>query len=572
MDEHREVYEFDWIEYTVFVVMLCLSAFIGFYYGFIKGGQDTVSGYLFGGKQMSLFPIAMSLVSSFISGITLLGVPAEVYVYGTQYMVGSTALIGVGIVTAYVSIPIFYKLQLLSLYEYFELRFNTKVRLVVSFLFIFSHLCYIPVVIYTPALAINQISGINVHIITPFLCLICIFYTTVGGLKAVVWSDTLQGGLMIFSIIAVAWTGAWKMGGFGNVFKAAYEGGRLQAFNFDPDPTLRLSFWSASFGIWVFWASNTSFHPASIQRFISLPTMKMAKWSVLYTVLGTLFFLNLSGLIGLVIYAYYKDCDPYTTKVINRPDQILPLFVVEVAGKIRGLPGLFLSGVVCAALSTMSTGLNTMAGTVYEDFIEPYLKVKITEKKASQIMKLLVVVMGSVCVLLILVIEKLGAILEISVRFSGMTSGTTLGLFLLGAFFPTSNAKGAAWGALVSLVVMTWILVGSNLAMANGLISNPVLPTSIEGCPFNVTDVVPVAQAATDAYVFPLYKVSIFYYSFIGCTVVMVVGLVVSYLTGPNKIGDVNRKLLSPLIYGLLPKEVENDYKGVPLKPVNGYD
>lgn len=78
-----------------------------------------------------------------------------------------------------------------------------------------------------PALALSQVSGINLHIITCFTSLICIFYTTVGGLKAVVWTDTLQFLLMIGGLVCVIVLGLLSTGGIENVWNKADEGGRL---------------------------------------------------------------------------------------------------------------------------------------------------------------------------------------------------------------------------------------------------------------------------------------------------------------------------------------------------------
>ncbi|KAK9507612.1 hypothetical protein O3M35_007432 [Rhynocoris fuscipes] len=559
-------YRFDWAEYSVFTAMMGLSAATGVYFGFIKGGQDTVSGYMLGGKQMTVFPIAMSLISSFTSSNTLLGVPWEIYTYGTQYLMGVLANVAVGCFSCFVILPVFYKLQLISLYEYFELRFSKKIRTLASALYTLTQVAYIPVVIYGPAMAINQVSGIHVHTLTTTLCSICIFYTTFGGLKAVVWADALQAALMILSVIAVATLGTIKVGGVGEVIRAAREGNRLEFFNMNPDPSERMSFWAATFGLAFLWTSNSGISPAAVQRYISLPSIRQARMSVFFLVCGSNLFLSMSGIIGMVIYAAYETCDPFSLKVISRPDQIVPHFVLDVAGRIKGLPALFLAGVVSASLSTMSTGLNTVAGTIYEDFIEPRFKKKVSEAQASRNIKIVVVILGAICLSLVLVIEKLGAILELSASFGGMTSGAILGIFVLGLFFPTANAKGAMIGGLCSLATTTWCLLGFRISSLQGLIYYPIKDISVEGCPFNVTAKAgfnPDSNDAPEDYVFPLYKLSIFYYSLVGCTIAVIIGLIVSHLTTPNRTEDVNPDLLSPLIYRFLPQKTKI-YDSVP--------
>uniref|UniRef100_A0A1B6D7G6 Sodium-dependent multivitamin transporter n=1 Tax=Clastoptera arizonana TaxID=38151 RepID=A0A1B6D7G6_9HEMI len=125
---------FNWVEYTVFCSMLGFSMLIGIYYGCYKQ-QNTVSEYLLGGKKMSIFPLTMSLVASHVSGITLLGVPAETYVFGTQYYVVFFSSIAISFLAVYFYIPVLYNLQLNSVYEYLELRFNRSVRILASLTF-----------------------------------------------------------------------------------------------------------------------------------------------------------------------------------------------------------------------------------------------------------------------------------------------------------------------------------------------------------------------------------------------------------------------------------------------------
>nr|CAD7576596.1 unnamed protein product [Timema californicum] len=196
---------FGTLDYIVFLLMLGVCALIGIYFGFFDGKMSAAD-YLMGGRSMSTFPVAMLLIASFISGITLLGTPSEIYVYGIQYVyiASGVLLMAVFMGTAY--LPVFHDLQLTSTYEvnsrsrprtvpppshvchdtatYLEKRFDKRVRLFGSFLFSVSIITWMPIVIYVPALAFNQVTGVNVHIITPVVCAVCIFYTCVVSLES----------------------------------------------------------------------------------------------------------------------------------------------------------------------------------------------------------------------------------------------------------------------------------------------------------------------------------------------------------------------------------------------------
>ncbi|KAL6443069.1 hypothetical protein ACFW04_002798 [Cataglyphis niger] len=176
--ELREL-TFGWTDYILFGGLLGISVLIGIYFGFFSTKQDNTTEYLLGGKTMSFLPISMSLIASHISGVSLLGVPSEVYQYGTQY----AACIFTSFISCFLIIflylPVFYKLQLKSTFEYLEIRFARPVRILASFLYTLSLIVYVPLIIYVPALAFSQATGMNLYYVAPVICLVCIFYTTI---------------------------------------------------------------------------------------------------------------------------------------------------------------------------------------------------------------------------------------------------------------------------------------------------------------------------------------------------------------------------------------------------------
>lgn len=130
----------------------------------------------------------------------------------------------------------------------------------------------------------------------------------------------------------------------------------------------------------------------------------------------------------------------------------------------------------------MSTCLNTSAGTIYEDFIKPRQKSKPTEKSGSKIMKIIVVIMGFICVALVFLVEKMGGVLQISMSFAGITGGPLLGLFTLGMLFPTANSKGAFYGSITSFIFVSWMCGGQLVHKFKGNIVNIAKPLSTKGC------------------------------------------------------------------------------------------
>lgn len=535
---------FSVVDYVIFASMLLLSTLIGVYFGFLsKVKQDNTKEYLLGGKTMNKFPVSASLIATHVSGITLLGVPSELYGHGTQYWLCIISAFSVTILMEKIYLPVFYDLQVTSVFTYLETRFDRTVRTAASLVYAIACMIYIPIVVYVPALAFSQVTGINLHMITPVICIICIFYTTVGGLRAVVWTDTLQFILMIAATLAIIFLGIASVGGFFEVWEAAERGGRLVFFNMNPDPFVRTSFWTVTFGLSTMWIANLGVSQGCVQRFLAVPDLKVAKKSLIIFTTGLIFIKSCSCFTGLLMYAKYESCDPYTIRKISKLDQILPYYVMDVGGKIPGLPGLFVSGIFSAALSTMSSSLNTLAGTIYEDFIRHRFPDS-SEKTASNVMKVLVVLLGVIVIGLVFVAERMGQVMHMAISLSGVTSGTLLGMFSSGMLSSTINTKGVIAGSVASMISISTILIGAQLNP-----KPPLMPFRTDGCDdtqlHNVTLVTPPPSTIQDD-IPQVFKLSFMYYTLVGVIIYFVVAYVVSSLTGGGEITD--QRLLAPFL------------------------
>lgn len=276
---------------------------------------------------------------------------------------------------------------------------------------------------------------------------------------------------------------------------------------------------------------------------------------------------------GFIMYAKYYDCDPISAGKVDRPDQLLPYYVMDVAGNIPGLPGLFIAGLFCAALSTLSAVMNSLAGTIYEDFIKPFLSKNTTPETTGWILKGLVISIGVLATSLVFVVEQLGGILPLSMSLQGITQGPLMGLFTFGMLAPIATAAGAFYGGAGAILFMAWVVMGSQYYKAMGIINYTPLPVSTEGCDFymNVTESY-LANATsyftnsttyntttTETYEpFFLYRISYYYYSLLGSSMVFIIGLPISYFTRKHE-KPVNRALISPIIHWMLPKKESKD-------------
>ncbi|XP_012275282.1 sodium-coupled monocarboxylate transporter 1 isoform X2 [Orussus abietinus] len=555
MIEQPERWYFHWADWLVFVLMLVISAAAGLWH-FRRAQKSNTEEYLLGGNKMGLFPVSASLIASFISGVTILGTPAEIYNFGTQYWITIISILLSGVAVSTIYLPVFTTLRLNSAYQYLEIRFNRSVRILISMIFVIDVVLYLSIVIYVPALALNQVSGINVHLIGCIVCGICVFYTVMGGLRAVVWTDALQVGIMIAAVVTVTALGTYELGGPVEIWRRATEAKRIQFLNFDPSPYTRHTVWTVLIGTWLYSTAYISVNQTMVQRYRSLPDTKTSQLAVGIFTVGVMCFISTCCWCGLVLLAWWASpkCDPRATGLITADDQLLPAYVMEIAGHLHGVPGLFISGIFGAALSTLSVGLNSTSVVLLEDFVKGCFQLKPSDRCAAIFVKIVAVSLGVLALGFVFLVEKLGGVLAVTGSLAAIAAGTSFGVFSLGMLFPWTNSKGAFVGAIAGFAIAGWSSLGANASLGSGLLMPKKLPVDVSHCPGNVTeDFLKQFMFPDEEDVFPLYRLSYHWFAGLGTTVVVVVGGLVSWITGPTDPSTIDRTLLSPVIHRFLP-------------------
>ncbi|XP_045025652.1 sodium-coupled monocarboxylate transporter 1 isoform X2 [Daphnia magna] len=524
---------FTWVDYLLFALTLLVSSLVGIYHAW-RGSSGSTSDYLMGGKKMPILPVALSLAASSFSATTLLGGPTDVYMNGTMYLWFIFSVVLCTPIASYIYLPVFHRLQIVSANQYLEIRFNRFVRRIASILFIVKQLLYLSIVAYGPSLALSQVTGINAFVSVSILFAVCTFYTATGGIKAVVWTDTIQIVLIFGSIIILIIKGVTDVGGLGIVWERNYNSSRIEIFNIDTDPTTPHTVWSFSIGGVIYWLSWYAVDQTVVQRSLAMPTLRTAQismWINMAFVCGIIF---LCGIVGLVMYANYFDCDPLTSQIINKADQILPFYVMDVLGDYPGLPGLFVAGVLSGALSTISSVLNAVALVVYEDFVRPFFP-NLPDQMATRLVKGVSLLFSGLSFSMVFLVAQVKTILDATVSFDGAVAGSILGVFTLGIFVPCANSIGAGVGMLTTFGLMMWLLLSTQIAKSSGIVQNSqVKPFSVENCPaFNVTSTTllmnsTISEEPGEAFI--LLRISYLWYTLIGVLIVIMIGTLVSLL------------------------------------------
>ncbi|XP_055678846.1 sodium-coupled monocarboxylate transporter 2-like [Lutzomyia longipalpis] len=547
---------FSFLDYFFFGIVFVVSIVIGLYFALKTKKQQSVDEYIFGGKNLGVVPVAFSLLATCITGSATIGQSMEVYAYGLHNFVYILMIPVWGSLTAFVFLPVFYDLQLMSSFTYLELRFDRSVKHIASALYVITGLFIIPMTIYVPAISLQEVSGINLYVICIVSGGLCIWYTAIGGFRAVVWTDVFQFLLLFFSVLVIFIVGLKSVGGFQNTWDALDRGGRLDIIRTDFNLETRGTIWAYFFSVIFTMLFNMCLTQSSIQRFLSLSSYRKAKQAVLIQTFFCAVILILQFVIGAVIYATYEDCDPIKAGIVKKIDQLFPYFVQEKASLFPGFNGIFIAGTFSAGLSTTSTLLNTMSGTIYTDFLSDRFG-NSSGRTVDRIMKINVAIIGVIGIALIFLIERLGTIFVITVICFTFSTVGVFGLFCNGMIFKNINSKGAKCGVIVSMIVVGILIAGSLNKKPD-----PVLLLRTDGCDFlNTTSLInPSWSNSTETKLNPnnedllwIFRINFQFFCIIGLIINFVVGSIVSFLTGGNTVED--QRLLLKFLRKDIPKE-----------------
>ncbi|XP_038633876.1 sodium/iodide cotransporter isoform X2 [Scyliorhinus canicula] len=530
-------------DYVIFAVMLLISTGIGIFFAARRGDrQKKADDFFTGGRQMPALPVGLSLSASFMSAVQVLGVPVEAYTYGAKFIQMCLGQTLNAVLTAYLFLPIFYRLRLTSTYEYLELRFSKGVRLCGTLQFTAATVLYTGIVIYAPSLILNQVTGLNIWASLLSTGIICTFYTTV--------IITMMSGF-----IAIMIRGIYLVGGTERVLETAYNGSRINFGDFDPDPRRRYTFWTFVVGGTILWLSMYGVNQAQVQRYVACKTESQARLAILVNQLGLWVIVTSAAACGIIMFALYRGCDPVKAGHVSAPDQMMPYMVLDIFQTYPGVPGLFLSAAFSGTLSTVSTSINAMAAVTVEDIIKPRMKMQ-SEKKLILISKGLSLLYGTACVIFAALASLLGGgVLQGSFTVMSVISNPLLGAFILGIFIPAANTTGVFSGLAAGFVISLWVSVGGILYPPSPEIMG-ILPFNTGSCQplsnsnatVNGSAWLPEMGASTSGsrpgIADEFYALSYLYYGILGTLTTVVVGIGVSYLTGPTKREEIAKGLL----------------------------
>ncbi len=443
--------DFGTLNYVVLFGYLAAMVAVGIY--FTNKNRNT-DDYFRGGKRMPWWAAGCSIFATMLSSLTYTGIPSKAYAQDWVYAVGNLMIPIVAIIAVFVALPFYRRIDATSAYEYLEQRFNRLVRLFASTSFTLFHLFRMAVVMSLTALALSAATPLSPVESVLLMGTLSIVYCTLGGIEAVIWTDTIQTVVLLGgAVVAFALLVAGVDGGLGGMMETASAADKLRVANLTWDPTsMHIALWVIVVGgLGQNFASYTA-DQAVVQRYMTTPDERLAARSIwtnaLLAIPATLIFFG----IGTALFAFYRShperLDPSITT-----DQVFPLFIAREIP--AGLAGLIVAGIFAAAQSTVSTSMNSTATTIVTDFVRP-LRLINGELAYLWVARLATLLMGiaGTWLGLVFVDPQIRSLFDAFIKVIGLFMGVLGGLFILGALTRRANSAGAVAGAIVGAGTM----------------------------------------------------------------------------------------------------------------------
>lgn len=500
---------------TVIVANLCLGLYFSFRRAPPRSRIASPEAEMFlGSRALRVLPLAASAVASLMSSTGLIAFPAHFYAYGLHMAWGILMQFVYLPLVTHVFVPVIYKLGVTSIFEQS-----------VGAISIFAASLTLATVFNAPLFWGNVFIG---------LC--GTFYTALGGLRGVVWMDCVQLLAIIVAPSAlIAKVTIDALSDKSNIQPLTDFNIKQYLGDFSLDFTKDENVWSVICGSAAISMYRLCFDQVVVQRQLASRTLQEAKRTALSAVALTVLQYIIFNAMGLALILWFRGCDPGLLGDITSIDKIIPYYINKYLTDIPGLSGLFLAGVVCAATSTVSSIINSQAAILYVDVITP--RYKSANKHVLRITRSLAFFIGIAMTCYSTICVYLGSLTTVFLMANSAFAAPYVGLCLLAVLFPFVHSKGAGTATLVMSVYQIWHMIANILSGRR-----PTrMPVSLAYCSANVTAGL-LATNASRPYrpelvtrsedLFFLFRLSFFWNSFFAILATVLVGILVSAITG----------------------------------------
>jgi SSS family transporter len=411
--------------------------------------------YFRGGNRIPWYVAGMSIFATMLSSITFIAIPTQAYLQDWRYFVMAFFIIGMAPVAIYYYLPFFCRLGITSAYEYLEKRFNLGVRLFGSAAFVVFMVCRVAVVTLLPAIALNAVTGISIDACILICGILTMIYCSLGGLEAVIWSDFVQGIVLMGGAVSVLVLLIMKTGAPGEHFStfwnvaSTYNKNTMWDFRFILTQPV---FWVVAVQGLISNLSSYTSDQCVIQRYIATPDENATKRSLWFNGCMSVFAQIVFYGIGMALFAFYHTHPEAMDVTMPKGDSVLPIFMATEMPP--WLAGLVIAAVFAATISTLSANLSSASTAVVTDFVKrfnPGISGK-AQIRCGQVCTYVVGIIGIMAALTLARMESSALFDNFNKYIAMLTAGLT-GLFFMGVFMPRIKGVAAVLGLAANYFV-----------------------------------------------------------------------------------------------------------------------
>jgi len=461
------------IDQIVLVSYFLIVLFIGFY--FSKKNTSTEE-YFVGGRSFSGWVIGLSLVGTSISSISFLAYPADAYKTAWLRYLPNLMLPIAVIIAAYIFLPFFRRNQSITAYEYLEHRFGPSIRAYAAFAFLVGQIVRVSLILYLLAILISQLTEIDMTYAIIIGGIFVAFYTIIGGIDAVIWTDVLQtivlvlGGILCLLVILNQ-----LPGGLGQVIEVANEHGKLAFAEYKNGQLFPVSWeftWQTKtgsmmllFGLSI-WLTEYSGNQNTVQRFCASKSDAHARKAMFVCALSSLPIWAFYMFLGTALYVFFQTFpDPQAAQMLSgeqKAEQILPYFIENYLPV--GMVGLVIAAALSAAMSSLDSSLNAISTVLVVDIYKRFWKKQQSDQHYLKVAKLITLVSSGIMIIgaILLMQADSKTLQHTATILVSILSGGILGIYLLGFFTQKGDARAIWMGIFFTICFTIWTLLVKN--------------------------------------------------------------------------------------------------------------
>lgn len=449
----------DWIIIAAYGIGMLA---IGVYYARRTHNREE---YLLGGRNMRSSSVGLSLFATLFSTITYLALPGEMISKGPVILWSMMAIPIAYVIVGYLLIPRFMELRVTSAYEILEARLGVGLRLMAAVVFLATRTLWMALIIYVTAqkiiVTMMDLPPDTAAWVTPIVAavigLLTVAYTSMGGLRAVVLSDVIQSFILLGGAFLAIVLISIEMGGVGAWWPRTWSPNWDHQPVFSLDPTVRVTVIGSILFMTVWWIGTAGSDQMAIQRYLATRDTKTARRVFLVTGLSNILITSLLACVGFALLAFFSTHSGTVSAetMEKNADIVFPLYIIRHVPP--GLTGLILAALLAAAMSSLSSGVNSACSVISVDFIDRFRKTPVADSDSAQVRRTRVISVASglvgVAISLLMGQIKGMNIMEITVRTNHVFVAPLFVLFVLALFVPFATPVGAACGTLAGCVV-----------------------------------------------------------------------------------------------------------------------